>query len=119
MFYEVQDILDGKKRALMTKIIANDQLSLKGFIDCSKCTRTLCASASKGLNGSGSKVVEIRFKKTGQNPFEKLLPRQGWLMGLEPTTLGTTNQYSNQLSYSHRFISAKLSISTDIANFLY
>ena len=26
----------------------------------------------------------------------------GWLMGLEPTTLGTTNQYSNQLSYSHR-----------------
>lgn len=23
-------------------------------------------------------------------------------MGLEPTTLGTTNQYSNQLSYSHR-----------------
>jgi hypothetical protein len=27
----------------------------------------------------------------------------GWLMGLEPTTLGTTNRCSNQLSYSHRF----------------
>ena len=26
----------------------------------------------------------------------------GWLMGLEPTTLGTTNRCSNQLSYSHR-----------------
>ena len=26
----------------------------------------------------------------------------GWLMGFEPTTLGTTNRCSNQLSYSHR-----------------
>ena len=26
----------------------------------------------------------------------------GWLMGFEPTTPGTTNQCSNQLSYSHR-----------------
>lgn len=26
-------------------------------------------------------------------------------MGFEPTTLGTTIRYSNQLSYSHRFLS--------------
>lgn len=31
-------------------------------------------------------------------------------MGLEPTTLGTTNQYSNQLSYAHRFVSTKVKI---------
>ena len=39
-------------------------------------------------------------------------------MGLEPTTLGTTNQYSNQLSYSHRFfVYAKVRISAHPANF--
>ncbi|MDF2456198.1 MAG: hypothetical protein K0R51_2191 [Cytophagaceae bacterium] len=26
----------------------------------------------------------------------------GWMMGLEPTTLGTTNRCSNRLSYNHR-----------------
>jgi len=26
------------------------------------------------------------------------LPHKGWNMGLEPTTLGTTNRCSNQLS---------------------
>ncbi len=27
--------------------------------------------------------------------------RLGWEMGFEPTTLGTTIRYSNQLSYTH------------------
>lgn len=44
----------------------------------------------------------LRAKKMGQKPLKKSLPHTGWLMGLEPTTLGTTNQYSNQLSYNHR-----------------
>lgn len=30
--------------------MSNSMLPLKGFIDCSNCTRTLCASASKGRN---------------------------------------------------------------------
>ncbi len=282
LFYQVQEILDGKKRTIRTKIIANDRLPLRGFLACSKCTRTLCGSASKGRNeyyyyyhccskcgcrykandvnkelvsfmedftiapavaelfkmvildvyandtiqfkenkaslarqltehsnklakarelvltgdidgpdyremklecernialvdaqlaelgknsysqrrlapiidnaistltmlnviycksGTeekrrliGSMFAEkftfenlkhrtaklsdafeciyqisnkIGAKKTGQNPSKKSLPRNGWLMGLEPTTLGTTNQYSNQLSYNHRFL---------------
>lgn len=48
---------------------------------------------------------ELEGKKKGQKTVKNLLPRTGWLMGLEPTTLGTTNQYSNQLSYNHRVFS--------------
>lgn len=48
------------------------------------------------------KNSELRPKKKGQNHSKMSLSHTGWLMGLEPTTLGTTNQYSNQLSYNHR-----------------
>ena len=41
-------------------------------------------------------------------------------MGLEPTTLGTTNQYSNQLSYSHRvFDVTKVRLLTFPANIFF
>ncbi|WP_246104195.1 recombinase family protein [Mucilaginibacter corticis] len=48
LFYDVQDILDGKKRLMKVKIHSPDHLPLRGFIRCSKCSRTLCGSASKG-----------------------------------------------------------------------
>ncbi|WP_184551004.1 recombinase family protein [Mucilaginibacter sp. FT3.2] len=48
LFYEVQDILDGNKRTIKTKIITNKHFPLKGFICCSRCPRTLCTSGSKG-----------------------------------------------------------------------
>lgn len=50
LFYEVQDVLDGRKRNLdlRTKITDNDELVLRGFLNCPKCTRVLTGSASKG-----------------------------------------------------------------------
>ncbi|MGN6177618.1 MAG: recombinase family protein [Mucilaginibacter sp.] len=50
LFYDVQDVLDGKKRVEKAKIFSPDELPLKGFIRCSRCNRVLCGSASKGRN---------------------------------------------------------------------
>ena len=35
----------------------------------------------------------------------------GWVMGLEPTTLGTTIRCSNQLSYTHHIDNASGTVS--------
>ncbi|MEH6306839.1 recombinase family protein [Olivibacter sp. CPCC 100613] len=50
LFYKVQAILNGKHRVINTKILSPSQLPLRGYLNCSKCTRTLCGSASKGRN---------------------------------------------------------------------
>lgn len=48
LFYEVQDVLEGRKKYFKTKIVTNDHFPLKGFMLCSRCTRTLCTSSSRG-----------------------------------------------------------------------
>jgi site-specific DNA recombinase len=48
VFYDVQDVLEGRKRNLKTKIVTQDMLALKGFITCPKCGKILTGSASKG-----------------------------------------------------------------------
>lgn len=47
LFYEVQDILDGKRKIYKTKKEA-DELQLRGFLICPKCGKVLTGSASKG-----------------------------------------------------------------------
>ena len=48
LFYEVQDALNGRRKQQKAKIVALDELALRGFIHCSNCTRILTGSASKG-----------------------------------------------------------------------
>ena len=51
LFYDVQDIVDGRKRKLFApKIVATEQLPLRGFLKCPnlECGRMLTGSASKG-----------------------------------------------------------------------
>ena len=50
LFYEVQDVLEGRKRKIRTgtKIITQDALALRGFLICPQCGRMLTGSASKG-----------------------------------------------------------------------
>jgi hypothetical protein len=46
-------------------------------------------------------LIDIGYKKSSE--LLRSFWISGWLTGFEPATLGTTNQYSNQLSYNHHF----------------
>src|SRR5665213_2362501 len=54
LFYEVQDVLTGRKKEIAPNgvtLVSQDQLPLRGFLNCTKCQRVLTGSASKGRNG--------------------------------------------------------------------
>lgn len=51
LFYEVQGVLNSRKRKLSGKIVTIDMLALGGYIHCSNCERMLTDSASKGRKG--------------------------------------------------------------------
>ena len=55
---------------------------------------------SKKRNAQG-RLLAIDFYKKSPAFSGAFL---GWMMGLEPTTLGTTNRCSNQLSYNHHLV---------------
>jgi site-specific DNA recombinase len=48
LFYEVQDVLNGKRKQQRAKMVVDDSLPLRGFLICPKCGRLLTGSASKG-----------------------------------------------------------------------
>jgi len=48
LFNDVQDALDGRKRKSGVKITSLDELPLRGYLLCSRCSRVLTGSASKG-----------------------------------------------------------------------
>jgi site-specific DNA recombinase len=48
LFYDAQEVLNGRKRKTAAKIISLDSLPLRGFIKCSKCHKLLTGSSSKG-----------------------------------------------------------------------
>jgi site-specific DNA recombinase len=51
LFYEVQDVLSGRKRATATKMVSHDKLPLRGFLECPACGKKLTGSASRGRHG--------------------------------------------------------------------
>ena len=48
LFYEAQDVLDGKKKKQRTKMTVDDRIPLRGFLICPRCGRMLTGSGSKG-----------------------------------------------------------------------
>lgn len=48
LYYEVQQVLDGRRKKQRTKTVVDDMLPLRGFLVCPKCGKMLTGSASKG-----------------------------------------------------------------------
>ncbi len=48
LFYQVQDVLDGRKRNYRTRVEVDKEIPLRGFLICPLCKRNLSASASTG-----------------------------------------------------------------------
>ena len=51
LFYEVQDILNGRKKNFPTKNTKKDALPLRGFLICRKCGKLMTGSGSQGNGG--------------------------------------------------------------------
>ena len=52
LFYDVQDVLNGRKKIQRTKLAVDNMLPLRGFLICPKCSRMLTGSASKGCKNN-------------------------------------------------------------------
>ena len=51
LFYDVQDVLNGRKRKFPSKNTLKAELPLRGFLECCKCGGRLTGSASRGNGG--------------------------------------------------------------------
>ena len=75
LFYEVQDVLNGKKKQVATKFVSADMLPLRGFLECPDCNRMLTGSASRGRHGNYFHYYhctgncKCRFKASAVNEY--------------------------------------------------
>lgn len=51
LFYQVQDVLNGRKRKTKKRSLKDEHLPLRGHIQCSRCGKSLTGSASTGRLG--------------------------------------------------------------------
>jgi site-specific DNA recombinase len=51
LFYEVQDVLDGRRRNIPKKNSKKEEFPLRGFLTCPRCGKNLTASTSNGNGG--------------------------------------------------------------------
>ncbi len=87
-FYEKADV-EGKR--YLVGMLYPEKLTFDGSM-----YRTPSMNLAAGLIYQKNK--ELQAKKMGRKSLLKTSSHLGWNMGLEPTTLGTTNRCSNQLS---------------------
>ena len=72
LFYDVQDVLNGKRRTMPATCSAKEELPLRGFLQCPKCGNKLTGSGSSGNGGKYfyyhcNSTCGIRFKAAAAN----------------------------------------------------
>ncbi len=118
LFYEVQDVLNGRKRKFPAKNILKEELPLRGFLQCRKCGGRLTGSASKGNGGRYfyyhcSKGCNERFKADEANDlFVKELERISFSKGGIKVFRKIVTDYSKKigkdLSFSNQQIDVEI-----------
>ncbi|WP_241559062.1 recombinase family protein [Chitinophaga barathri] len=86
LFFEVQDVLDGRKKKQRTKKFSDENLPLRGFLICPKCGRKLTSSASKGrklhyhyyhcISSCGCRYKADVANKALESEIKKYMPRR-------------------------------------------
>ena len=89
LFYDVQDLLDGKKKTYRTSVGSREELLLRGYLICPKCGKLLTGSASKGRSAiyyyyHCNSTCGVRFRSEITNnlfskELSKLIPRSGMI----------------------------------------
>lgn len=80
LYYQVQDVLNGRKRNVPTKNTRRDELPLRGFLVCRRCGRLLTGSASKG---NGGKYYYYHCQKGCRERFKAEIANETLLKGLK------------------------------------
>lgn len=80
LFYDVQDVLDSRRRNVPTKNTRQDELPLRGFLICKRCGKLLTGSASKG---NGGKYFYYHCQKGCCERFKAGLANELFVEGLK------------------------------------
>jgi site-specific DNA recombinase len=98
-YYQVLDVLDGNARKFSLKVACPENMPLRGFLMCLKCSRSLTGSASKGRNGHhyyyhcksfcGVRYNAVEVNKAFEELLQQLVPKAGVIELFEQTVLDT------------------------------
>ena len=87
LFYDVQDVLQGKKRIQLAKLSSLDNLPLRGYLICPKCGKVLKGSASRGrkdyyyyyhcMAACGTRYKAEMANETFVDELKQYIPKSG------------------------------------------
>ena len=129
LFYDVQDVLDGRKRKVRTatQITVDEMMPLRGFLICPKCGRMLTGSASKGrhnhyyyyhcVSSCGSRFKTNNANELFINELKKFIPKPGMArLYIETLKKAFHDKTKNQQSEQKQILSQIDVLNTRINN---